>query len=205
MKTWLRSLGISLAFATTLFISGEVIFEAVRLLFGGRDADAILHILFFSLLICIALSITIYQIDRIKKRRRRLYCSRDMLSHTKLVRQTASVNKISYVEALELESLFSKGSNSAPPDDTTEVSLFSLLLVLTVVLLVTLSIPIIFYSFLHPGMYKKAIQIVTFIISVISAAIFYSKNRQQFPKIVDKVTFFSGVCLGPLAALEVFL
>ena len=63
----------------------------------------------------------------------------------------------------------------------------------------------IIYWMVAPGNFKKAIQIFVFLASASVGLLYYLTNRDKLPTLADKVTFFSGVCLGPITVVEIFM
>lgn len=73
-------------------------------------------------------------------------------------------------------------------------------------LLIVWAIPaFVLYITLNAGMYKKGIQVSVFILSTGIGIGYYIANRQLFPTATDKVTYFTGVCLGPATAVSLIL
>ena len=79
-----------------------------------------------------------------------------------------------------------------------------ILILLVGVLCIVWTFPsLVIYWIIAPHNYKRAIEIAVFFSSTGSAFLYYYKNSVKFPSVADKVTFFSGVCLGPVAAVQI--
>ena len=78
-----------------------------------------------------------------------------------------------------------------------------LLLLLFAVLCISFSGPtLLLYWLLRPEYHKKAIQTSTFLLSLGAALLYLRARPEKLPTVADKVTFLTGVCLGPPTALE---
>ena len=64
---------------------------------------------------------------------------------------------------------------------------------------------LIIYWTLNPDYPKRAIKIFALLIGIASSLLYFLANRDKFPSVADKVTFFTGVILGPIGALEIIL
>ncbi|MBZ5498376.1 MAG: hypothetical protein LAP85_18405 [Acidobacteriia bacterium] len=68
------------------------------------------------------------------------------------------------------------------------------------------SIPAFFiYLALSPEHYAKAIRISVLLVSTGIGTFYYLTRRERFPTVADKVTFFTGVVLGPVGVTEILL
>ena len=61
------------------------------------------------------------------------------------------------------------------------------------------------YWIVSPQYPKKAVQLGVFFMSSGIAILYYLKNPKKFPSVADKVTFFSGVCIGPISVIEILM
>lgn len=52
---------------------------------------------------------------------------------------------------------------------------------------------------------KKLLRIYVFFASVVCSSVYYYLNTHRFHSLADKITFFSGVGLGPVAVVQIFL
>lgn len=64
---------------------------------------------------------------------------------------------------------------------------------------------LIIYRSLNPETPKKAIIIFSVLIGTTSSILYFLANREKFPSIADKITFFTGVILGPAGFLEALI
>lgn len=64
---------------------------------------------------------------------------------------------------------------------------------------------LIIYWIVKPENLKWTIKIGVFFSSTSLAVIYYLCNRKAFKSPADKVSFFSGVCLGPSAIVQIFM
>jgi hypothetical protein len=64
---------------------------------------------------------------------------------------------------------------------------------------------LIIYWYLNPEFPERAIKIFALLISVGFSILYFAANREKFPRIADRITFFTGVGLGPVAVLEILL
>ena len=53
--------------------------------------------------------------------------------------------------------------------------------------------------------YRKAIEIAVFLTSTSVGIIFYLLHRKKFISITETISYFSGVCLGPTAIVQILL
>ena len=58
---------------------------------------------------------------------------------------------------------------------------------------------------LNPETPKRAIKIFALLIGIAVALLYFLANREKFPSVADKVTFFTGVILGPVGIVEITL
>jgi len=83
---------------------------------------------------------------------------------------------------------------------------FQLIMTLIGIICITTAFPALFvYWMTSPHEYKKAVKVCVFFISVSFSIIFYLSNRDKFSKISEIIGFFSGVCLGPVAVVDILL
>jgi len=84
--------------------------------------------------------------------------------------------------------------------------IFQMILSLIALLLFLCVIPaLIVYSLTNPLNFKKVIKICVFVSSTLLALVYYLSNRKKFKSPFDTISFFSGVCLGPVVVIEIFL
>lgn len=94
-----------------------------------------------------------------------------------------------------------KGIGLPGPAETIQV-----ILSLVAILLFLLVIPaLIIYCINNPNNLKKDIRIGIFLSSAALSTVFYLSNKKIFKSPIDTVSFFTGVCLGSLAILDIFL
>ena len=68
------------------------------------------------------------------------------------------------------------------------------------------SIPcFIIYFFILLFPLRQSMQIAVFLLSTGISIIYFMANKDKFPSLPDKVTFFSGVCVGPIAIVDILL
>ncbi len=92
------------------------------------------------------------------------------------------------------------GDMDLPESDKNQNPIFLLLYVMVIVF----TFPaIIIYWVLKPEDIKKAIEITVLLISISAGLIYYFKNKEKFPKPSDKITFFTGVFLGPVGIVKI--
>jgi energy-coupling factor transporter transmembrane protein EcfT len=78
-----------------------------------------------------------------------------------------------------------------------------LLLLLLGILCISFSGPaLLLYWVLRPEYHKKAIQTSVFLLGLGAALLYLRARPEKLPTMADKVTFLTGVCLGPPTALE---
>lgn len=83
---------------------------------------------------------------------------------------------------------------------------FQLIMTLIGILCITTAFPALFvYWMTSPHSYKKAVKICVFFISFSFSIIYYFSNRNKFSKVSETIGFFSGVCLGPVAVVDILL
>ena len=74
------------------------------------------------------------------------------------------------------------------------------------VLMIVWAIPAwIIYSVLQPEYPKRALKISVFLLTTGSGILYYIHNKEKLPSIADKITYFSGVTLGPVGVIEIIL
>lgn len=52
---------------------------------------------------------------------------------------------------------------------------------------------------------KKVIMIVAFLASCVLGIIYFIYNKDKFPKPIDKIGYFVGVCFSPPGAVEILM
>lgn len=82
-------------------------------------------------------------------------------------------------------------------------ALDALLLLIASFLIVWALPALLIYWSLDPRQYRHAIKIGTFLLSCGIGIAYYRSHRQAFHSTADRVTYFTGVCLGPAAAVEI--
>ena len=86
------------------------------------------------------------------------------------------------------------------------VTTLKALAILSSTLLMVWALPACFILYaLDPASYPRAIRISVFLMSIGSAIAFYIAHPSQFPTMADKVTFFTGVGLGPATVVSFFI
>jgi hypothetical protein len=61
---------------------------------------------------------------------------------------------------------------------------------------------LIIYWHFNPEYPERAVKIFTLLIGIAFSTLYFLNNREKFPTIADKVTFFTGVILAPVGVLE---
>jgi hypothetical protein len=78
------------------------------------------------------------------------------------------------------------------------------LLLLGGILLIIWTFPaLILFWIIKPTGLRSSIKISIFFISAFIGTIYYFRNQRKFPTVADKVTYFSGVLLGPVGVYEI--
>lgn len=72
--------------------------------------------------------------------------------------------------------------------------------------LVVCAIPsCVIYLATNPQHPKKALQTAIFFVSMGIALIYFLKNKETFPSVADKVTYFTGAAIVPITVIEFLL
>jgi len=87
------------------------------------------------------------------------------------------------------------------------VTVFISLIMVSGCIFVISAIPAIFlYWVINPTNIKKGIQVTVFFMSVIiSVIIYFAGLKDRLPSVADKVTYFVGVCTGPVTVISILL
>ena len=74
------------------------------------------------------------------------------------------------------------------------------------ILLIVWAIPVlVIYWIISPNPPQKAVKIAVLLMSTGTGTMYFLYNRDQFPSIADKVTYFAGMTLTPVGVLDILL
>ena len=90
--------------------------------------------------------------------------------------------------------------------DTSQLSPFGAIAAIFGLMCAFWALPaLVIYWHLNPQYPKNAIKIFALLIGIAFSTLYFLANREKFPSIADKVTFLTGVILGPVGVLEIVL
>lgn len=93
--------------------------------------------------------------------------------------------------------------NGVPYGDNIDLRL---VLLFSGILCVVWAIPaLIIFWLITPENHKKATQVGIFFICIGFSILYYWRHPEKFPTIADKVSFFTGVGLGPVTVIQIFI
>lgn len=121
------------------------------------------------------------------------------------------------IAALLLGNIFIFTKNSVRTKESTSISRFSrfystVVEILSACLLAFAVISILFafpammlYWMFNPDVPKRAIEIAVIFLSIGISIVFYFRNKHKLLSPADKITFFSGVLIGPITLIHFLL